>query len=96
MYARLAAFEGGDTEKMREQGEARMASGSPFPDGVRRALLLGTPDGSRRIFITLFDSEEALKASEEQFDKMGDDVPEDVRGKRIAVETYEVLVDWPE
>ena len=96
MYARLAAFEGGDTEKMREQGEAQIASASPFPDGVRRALLLGTPDGSRRIFITLFDSEEAMKAAEEQFERMGDEVPEDVRGKRVAVETYEVLVDWPQ
>ena len=96
MYARLAAFEGGDVERMRKEGEARMASGSPFPDGVRRALLLGTPDGSRRIFITLFDSKESLEATEEAFDKMGDDIPEEVRGHRVAVEVYEVLVDWPE
>ena len=96
MYARLAAFEGGDMEKMRELGEARMASGSPFPDGVRRALLLGTPDGSRRLFITFFDTKEELEAAEEGFEKMGDDVPEDVRGKRVAVEIYDVLVDWPE
>jgi hypothetical protein len=95
MYARLAAFEGGDTEKMREMGEARMASDSPFPEAVRRALLLSTPDGTRRLFITLFDDKEALAASEEQFERMGDDIPEEVRGQRVAVESYEVLVDWP-
>jgi hypothetical protein len=96
MYARLAAFEGGDTERMRDQGEARMASGSPFPDGVRRALLLGTPDGSRRLFITFFDTKEELAAAEEGFEKMGDEVPEEIRGQRVAVEVYDVLVDWPE
>ena len=82
-------------EKMRELGEAQMASGSPFPDAVRRAVLLATPDGSRRLFITLFDDKEALAASEEHFDRMGDGIPEEVRGQRVAVESYEVLVDWP-
>jgi hypothetical protein len=27
---------------------------------------------------------------------MGDGVPEEVRGRRVAVEIYDVLVDWPE
>lgn len=97
MYARLAAFEGGDVEKMRELGEAQMASGSsPFPEKVRRAVLLGTADGERRLFITFFDTEDDLIGSEADFDKMGDDIPEDVRGTRVAVEQYEVLVSWPE
>lgn len=96
MYARLAAFEGGDMEKMRELGEARMASGSPFPDAVRRAVILATPDGTRRLFITFFDTKEELEASAEAFDKMGNEVPEEVRGQRVAVELYDVLVDWPE
>jgi hypothetical protein len=96
MYARLAAFEGGDMEKMRELGEARMASDSPFPDAVRRAVLLGTADGTRRLFITFFDTKEELTAAEEAFEKMGEEVPEEVRGQRVAVEVYDVLVDWPE
>ena len=96
MYARLAAFEGGDMEKMRELGEARMASGSPFPDAVRRAVLMATPDGARRLFITFFDTKEELAAAEDAFEKMGDEVPEEVRGQRVAVEVYDVLVDWAE
>ena len=95
MWARLAAFQGGDVEKLRAQSEERMAGGSPFPEGVKKALLLGTADGERRLFITLFESKEALDASEQAFEAMGDDIPEDVRGTRVAVEQYEVLVDWP-
>ena len=95
MWARLAAFQGGDVEQLRAAGEERMAGGSPFPEGVKKALLLGTPDGERRLFITLFESKDALDASEAAFESMGDDIPEDVRGTRVAVEQYEVLVDWP-
>lgn len=95
MYARLAAFEGGDVEKLREAGEARDASGSMFPEQVRRGFVLGTPDGSQRLMITFFDSKEALEGAEAEFDKMADDIPEDVRGRRVAREVYEVLVNWP-
>lgn len=95
MYARLAAFVGGDVEKLREAGEARDAAGSMFPEPVRRAFVLGTPDGSQRLMITFFDSEEALEGAEAEFDRMGDEIPEEVRGTRVAREVYEVLVSWP-
>jgi hypothetical protein len=98
VYARLAAFEGGDSDAMRKMGEERMAEGKgpEFPEAVRRALVLASEDGSRRLFITFFDDKAALEASEKAFDKMGDEIPEDVRGRRVAVESYEVLLSWPE
>ena len=49
MWARLAAFQGGDVEQLRAAGEERMAGGSPFPEGVKKALLLGTPDGDGHV-----------------------------------------------
>ena len=94
MYARLAAFEGGDTTKLRELNEERMSSGTMgLPEGMTRAVLLSTPAGDRRLFITFFDTKEALEASEKRFEEMGDEIPEDVRGQRIAVEVYDVVFD---
>ena len=93
MYARVASFEGGSTEKMRELNEERMAAGDmPMPDGIRGVTLLSNDAGDRRVFIAFFDSREQVEAAEEQFDRMGDDISEDVRGKRTSVDVYEVVL----
>lgn len=93
MYARIASFEGGDTERLRQMSEENMASGQmAFPDGMKRAMVL--VGDNRRLFMTFFDSKEAVEAAESQFEKMGDDVPEEVRGRRTSVDVYEVV--WEE
>jgi hypothetical protein len=43
--------------------------------------------------ISFFDSQETASAAEERFERMGDEIPESVRGKRISLETYEVAFD---
>ncbi len=78
MFARVASFEGGDTERLRELNEER---------------LLNDEQGGRRLFIAFFDSREALDAAQSQFESMGDEIPEEVRGRRTAVDAYEVLYD---
>jgi hypothetical protein len=94
MYARVASFEGGDLDRLQELTEARRASGEfTLPDGVKRTLVLADRDGNRRQFITFFDSKEALDASEQRFEAMGDEIPEDVRGRRTSVAAYEVVFD---
>jgi hypothetical protein len=94
MYARVATFEGGDAERLRQMSEERMGSGTMnFPSGLRYATLLQAEGGGRRLFITWFDSKESVQAAEQQFDQMGDEIPEDVRGKRTSVEVYEVLFE---
>ena len=94
MYARLAAFEGGDTGKLKQANEEAMAAGTiQLPDGISRTLLLSNEAGDRRLFITFFDSKESLQAAEERFEKMGDEISEDVRGRRVAVEVYDVVFD---
>jgi hypothetical protein len=94
MYARVASFEGGDIDRLQEQTEARRASGElALPEGVKRALVLADRDANRRQFITFFDSKEALDAAEQRFEAMGDEIPEDVRGRRTSVATYEVVFD---
>jgi len=94
MFARIASFEGGDSERLRELNEERMQSGTMnAPAGIRRVLLLADESGDKRLFIAFFDSREAIAAAEERFETMGDEIPEDVRGRRTSVDVYEVLVD---
>jgi hypothetical protein len=91
VYARIAAFEGGDVDELKRRNEERMAAGaSGLPEGVQRVLLL---QGQRRLFVTFFESREAMEAAEERFESMGDELPESVRGRRLSVDTYEVLYD---
>jgi hypothetical protein len=91
MFARVASFEGGDVERLRQMSDPENRP-TP-PEGVRRVMLLQSDGGDRRLFITLFDSREAIAAAEERFESMGDEIPEDVRGRRLSVDVYEVLAD---
>jgi hypothetical protein len=92
MFARVATFEGGDVERLRQLNEERMASGEMNrPPGVKRALLLQGDE--RRLFVTFFDSREAIEAAEERFESMGNEIPEDIRGRRLSIEVYEVLFE---
>jgi hypothetical protein len=91
MFARVATFEGGDVERMRQMREERMSSGTmSSPPGVKRAMVL---QGDRRLFITFFDSREEIEGAAEHFEQMGDEIPEEIRGKRVGVDVYEVLFD---
>jgi hypothetical protein len=94
MFARVAAFEGGDTNRLREMNEERRASGSSgMPEGVRRVMVLDDEQGGKRLFVTFFDSREALDAAQSTFESMGDEIPEEVRGRRTGVDVYEVVAD---
>jgi hypothetical protein len=94
MYARIASFEGGDNDRLQQLNEERMQSGQmEAPDGMKRAMVLADKDGNRRLFVTFFDSREQVDAAEEGFDRMGETIPEDVRGRRTSVDVYEVMFD---
>lgn len=71
-----------------------MSSGTMNPpQGAQRMVLLGNNTDGRRLFITFFETREEVEAAEQRFEQMGDEVPEDVRGRRISVDVYEVAVD---
>jgi len=94
MWARIASFEGGDTEKLQKLNEERMQSGEMNPpEGIKRVLLLADKDKNRRMFVAMFDSREAIEAAESRFESMGEEVPEDIRGRRTGVDYYEVVFD---
>jgi hypothetical protein len=93
MVARVATFEGGSNEELRRLNEERIGSGTMgFPEGMRRALVLGDGDAGRML-ISFFDDRDAVAAAEERFEAMGDEFPEEVRGRRTSVRVYDVLFE---
>ena len=93
MYARVATFEGGDLERIRQINQERRNQPGWMPEGVKRVLVLNDHQSDKRHFITFFDDRQALDAASQQFEQMGDEIPEDVRGRRLGVDVYEVLAD---
>jgi heme-degrading monooxygenase HmoA len=92
MYARVASFEGRDpslTDELIERVRERGPSAVPDSRGF-----LGLFDRERGIAlgITFFDSEEAIRDSEQAFEDMAEHFPAEMRGRRTSVETYEVTV----
>jgi hypothetical protein len=94
MWVRVATFEGGNQEELQRLNEERMSSGQMNPpEGMKRVLLLSDGDKNRRLFITFFDDREQMTAAEQRFEEMGNEIPEDVRGRRASVDYYEVARD---
>jgi hypothetical protein len=95
MYARIAAFENRDMSKVDEliaTVEERARSGTDIPDAKRVLILLDREAGTS-LGITFFDTEDAIRRAEPAFERMGDEIPEEMRGRRISIETYEVAID---
>ncbi len=91
MFARIATFEGGDIEQMRNRNnEILINDPGRMPAGMKRVMVL---EGEQRLVITFFESREELEASEQKFERLGDDFDESVRGKRVGLATYELLFE---
>jgi hypothetical protein len=94
MYARVARWEGAESEAMRhstEQMRGQAASGPPEGVPASGFLMLIDPDNGRGLAVTLFDTEEDLRQGDETLNAMSP--PEDGLGRRASVETYEVALD---
>jgi hypothetical protein len=93
MWVRVATFEGGDTEKLDKLVGERMSSGEMAPpEGMSSVLILDDEDAKKRKFFAFFDSREALEAAETGFDRQGDTIPEEIRGKRTSIHYYDVPI----
>jgi len=91
VYARIASFEGVNMERMAEMSET--SGEMDMPEGMKGGMVLADKDSGRSMFVAFFDSPEAIEAAKDQFEKMGDEIPEDVRGRRTSVDIYEVVWD---
>ena len=63
-----------------------------MPEALRGAFGFVDAASGRQLFITLFDSREAIEAAEPMFEQMGDKIPEEVRGRRVSKDYYDVVL----
>lgn len=94
MHARVAAFENRDMSRVddlieivRERGSA----GEPVPGALAMLMLIDRSAGTA-LGVSLFENEEAIGAAEPAFERMGDEIPEELRGRRVSVDTFEVVI----
>ena len=92
MHARVAAFENRDisrTDELVQLIRDRQSAGTEMPDALGMYVLIDRAAGTM-LGMSLFESEDAIRAAEPMFERMGKEVPEELRGKRLSVDIYEV------
>src|SRR5438552_1613316 len=92
MYARVASFEGRDSSLTDELIQRVRDSGPSSVPDAKGFLGLFDRERGTALGITFFDSEEAIRNSEQAFEDMARNFPEEMRGRRTSVETYEVTI----
>jgi hypothetical protein len=93
MYARVAKWEGGSADAIREsiaQIERDSASGPPEGVPSKGFTFLADPDAGKVIAIALFETEEDLRTGSATLEGMN---PPTSMGTRVSVESYEVAAD---
>lgn len=93
MYARVARFENGDADAIRQsaaQINAEAESGPPEGVPARGFVFLVDPDGGRVMAISLFETEDDLRQGDAKLNEMSPPTP---MGTRATVERYEVAFD---
>lgn len=92
MHARVATFDGGDPDQVREavdQIEQRSQSGPPEGVPAVGFLLLHQADEGKVVAISLFESQADLQQGDATLNSMDPPVPGGL-GQRSSVEMYEV------
>jgi hypothetical protein len=90
MWARVASFENADLDRLEQMSQGGVQEMSP-PAGMKRVMIFADRAAKRHSFVTFFDTREALDAAEQRFEQMGDEIPEEIRGRRTSVEVYELV-----
>jgi len=92
MYARVARWEGLDSEAIRRFADMINSTEGP-PEGVPSSgiFVLGDADNGRSLVIGLFDTEEDMREGDEALKAM--DRPPEAQGDISSIEFYEVTVD---
>ncbi len=94
MHARVATFEGGEPDQVREIiAEIKQRSSEGPPEGVPAVgfLVLHRADEGKVLAISLFETEEDLRQGDSTLNSMDPPVPGGM-GRRASVEMYEVGV----
>jgi heme-degrading monooxygenase HmoA len=94
VYARVASFENRDmsmADQLVGRVRERVRSGGEIPDAKGFLMLIDRRAGTA-LGISFFESEEAIRKAEPEFERMGQQIPKEMRGKRLSVDTYEVAI----
>jgi hypothetical protein len=98
MHARVAAFENprfDDPSLVDELSKRARESAPQWQDALRSALghlMLVDRENKRSLGITFFPDEASIREAEPVFERMGDEIPEEQRGRRTSVDNYEVAI----
>jgi hypothetical protein len=98
MHARVAAFENprfDDRSLVDDLSKRARESAPQWQDAMPSALghlMLLDRDNKRSLGITFFPGESEIREAAPVFERMGDDIPEEQRGKRTSVDSYEVVI----
>ena len=93
MYARVAKWEGGSADSIRDSiAQIQQNASTGPPEGVPSTgfTFLADTDAGRVIAIALFETEDDLRQGSATLEQMSP--PADM-GTRVSVETYEVAAD---
>jgi hypothetical protein len=91
MYARVAAFERPDPTGVDEVIATVKERGDSIPGLQGRMFLIDREQGTA-LGITIFETAQAIRDAEPAFDELAATIPEEQRGRRVSVDTYEVLL----
>jgi hypothetical protein len=94
MYARVASFEGRDVtlaDELIAKVKDRASREDAIP-GAHGFLMLVDREEGTALGITMFATEEELHDAEPAFEEMASTIPEEMRGRRVSVDVYEVLM----
>jgi hypothetical protein len=92
MYARVASFEGRDPSLTDELIDRVRKQGPSTVPNARGFLGLFDRERGTSLGVTFFDSEQAIRESEQAFEDMAQHFSPEMRGRRTSVETYEVVI----
>jgi hypothetical protein len=99
MHARVAAFENprfDDPSLVDDLSKRARDSAPKWQEALGSALghlYLVDRDNKRSLGITFFPGESDIREAAPVFERMGDEIPEEQRGKRKSVDNYEVSIN---
>ena len=91
MYARVAAFERPDPTGVDEAIATVKERGGSIP-GMQGRMFLIDRDQGTALGITIFETVQAVRDAEPAFAELAAAIPDEQRGRRVSLDTYEVLL----
>jgi hypothetical protein len=94
MHARIAAFENREMSRVDDLVQIlreRAGDEEPVPGALAMYMLIDRSAGTA-LGVSLFENEATIKAVEPEFERLGDEIPEELRGRRVSVDVFEVAL----